>query len=338
MAFAAAPDYEHPTDAGVNNVYDVIVQASDGHGGIDTQALAVSVINTNPELVVGDGNDNSFVASSDLELFFGLGGKDTVSYAFAHAGVTADLSNILNNRGEALGDAYVSIENLIGSPFKDKLVGNSAANVLEGGAGADQLNGGGGIDTASYAHATAGVIADLTKPANNSGEAAGDLYQSIENLLGSNFNDRLVGDNFNNVLTGGGGSDTLIGNKGDDTLIGGLGADTLNGGDGKDLFVYFAPSEGGDTIQSFVVKDDTLQFSASGFGGGLVAGQHLVAGTTFIANTAPVASTTAGTFLYDTDDHNLLWDADGSGSHAAVQIAHFDTAVALKADDFTILA
>ena len=34
-----------PTDAGGNNVYDVIVQASDGHGGIDTQAIAVSVRN-----------------------------------------------------------------------------------------------------------------------------------------------------------------------------------------------------------------------------------------------------------------------------------------------------
>ena len=66
--------------------------------------------------------------------------------------------------------------------------------------------------------------------------------------------------------------------------------------------------------------------------------QHLVAGVTFIANAAPTASTTAGTFLYDTDDHNLLWDDDGSGAHAAVQVAHFDTAVALKADDFDIVA
>ena len=96
-----------------------------------------------------------------------------------------------------------------------------------------------------------------------------------------------MGDNAGNVLTGGEGNDTLIGNGGNDTLIGGLGADTLNGGSGRDLFVYLSPKEGGDTIQSFNVNDDTIGISASGFGGGLVAGQNLVAGVTFIATHHP---------------------------------------------------
>jgi hypothetical protein len=43
LSFITAPNFELPTDAGHNNVYDVIVQASDGAGGIDTQALSVSV-------------------------------------------------------------------------------------------------------------------------------------------------------------------------------------------------------------------------------------------------------------------------------------------------------
>lgn len=43
LAFASAPDFETPTDDGGNNVYDVIVQASDGNGGADTQAIAVTV-------------------------------------------------------------------------------------------------------------------------------------------------------------------------------------------------------------------------------------------------------------------------------------------------------
>ena len=30
LSFASAPDYENPADAGADNVYDVIVQASDG--------------------------------------------------------------------------------------------------------------------------------------------------------------------------------------------------------------------------------------------------------------------------------------------------------------------
>ena len=43
LSFITAPNFEVPTDAGGNNVYDVIVQASDGHGGTDTQAIAVTV-------------------------------------------------------------------------------------------------------------------------------------------------------------------------------------------------------------------------------------------------------------------------------------------------------
>ena len=45
LSFIVAPDYENPTDVGGNNVYDVIVQVSDGNGGTDTQAVAVTVTN-----------------------------------------------------------------------------------------------------------------------------------------------------------------------------------------------------------------------------------------------------------------------------------------------------
>jgi hypothetical protein len=38
-----APNFEAPTDAGGNNIYDLTVQISDGKGGIDTQAIAVAV-------------------------------------------------------------------------------------------------------------------------------------------------------------------------------------------------------------------------------------------------------------------------------------------------------
>ena len=46
LTFIAAPDYENPTDAGGNNVYDVTVQVSDGTL-TDTQAIAVTVTNVN---------------------------------------------------------------------------------------------------------------------------------------------------------------------------------------------------------------------------------------------------------------------------------------------------
>jgi Ca2+-binding RTX toxin-like protein len=280
LAFTAIPDYENPVDAGRNNVYDVTVKVTDADGNSVTQDIAVTVADMRPDPVFGDDAANLFIGRPFAEAIVGYAGVDTVSYELAGAGVTANLATPFSNRGEAAGDLYKSIENLTGSAFNDKLVGDGAANVLDGGAGGDRLEGGGGSDTASYARAASGVTADLTKSANNSGEAAGDTYSSIENLTGSQFADRLVGNSSANVLTGRDGADTLIANAGNDKLIGGLGPDTLNAGAGRDLYAYSAPSEGGDLIQGFVVRDDQIQISASGFKGGLVAGQKLVAGET----------------------------------------------------------
>jgi serralysin len=139
------------------------------------------------------------------------------------------------------------------------------------------------------------------------------------------------------VLTGGDGKDTLIGNEGNDRLSGGPGADILNGGAGKDVYVSQSSKDGVDLIQGFVVKDDQIEISAAGFTG-LVAGQKLVDGVTFVSGTAPVAPTKAATFLYDTSTQDLLFDDDGSGAHAAVKVAHFDTPVAIHANEFDIVA
>ena len=46
LSFVAAPDFETPTDAGGNNVYDVIVSANDGIARA-AQAIAVTVTNVN---------------------------------------------------------------------------------------------------------------------------------------------------------------------------------------------------------------------------------------------------------------------------------------------------
>ncbi|MGH8532879.1 MAG: cadherin domain-containing protein, partial [Gammaproteobacteria bacterium] len=54
LTLNTAPNFEAPTDAGANNVYDVTVQVSDGNGGTDTQAIAVTVTNVNEPPVVND--------------------------------------------------------------------------------------------------------------------------------------------------------------------------------------------------------------------------------------------------------------------------------------------
>src|SRR5256885_1645992 len=93
---------------------------------------------------------------------------------------------------------------------------------------ADELRGGGGVNAGSYATAAAAVTANLATPTSNTGDAASDTYNTIENLTGSAFADTLTGDANANVLDGGAGDDTLIGGAGADTLIGGAGIDTAS--------------------------------------------------------------------------------------------------------------
>ena len=73
------------------------------------------------------------------------------------------------------------------------------------------LDGGDGSDTASYAGASSAVTASLLNPSANTGDAAGDTYISVENLAGTNLNDKLTGDAGNNALYGLGGADHLDG-------------------------------------------------------------------------------------------------------------------------------
>ena len=57
LAFLAAPSLETPGDAGGDNVYNVTVTASDGLGGSDAQAMAVTVISVdNGVYLTGDYN------------------------------------------------------------------------------------------------------------------------------------------------------------------------------------------------------------------------------------------------------------------------------------------
>jgi Ca2+-binding RTX toxin-like protein len=202
-----------------------------------------------------DGND-TLIGGAGADYLSGGAGRDAASYAGAAAGVVASLADPTANTGEAAGDTYNSIENLIGTSFDDTLTGNAAANIINGGwgddrlvggAGADRLIGGQGLDIVIYSGASAAVTASLLDPTANTGDAAGDTYSSIENLRGSIFNDILGGDNKKNVLNGDagndmirayGGNDAVYGADGNDTLIGGGGADYLSGGAGSDTASY----------------------------------------------------------------------------------------------------
>ncbi|WP_158025947.1 calcium-binding protein [Pararhizobium arenae] len=127
---------------------------------------------------------------------------------------------------------------LLGGVGTDTLNGGAGDDLLEGGVGADKLVGGSGSDTGSYFFAKAGVTASLAKPSANTGDAKGDTYSSIENLLGTQYADKIYGNGSSNALVGAAGNDLLDGGAGNDLLVGGLGADRLFGGSGFDTALY----------------------------------------------------------------------------------------------------
>lgn len=129
-------------------------------------------------------------------------------------------------------------EMLTGTAYGDTINGREGSDTLVGGAGADRLDGGSGIDTASYAGAAKGVVVSLTAPVDNTGDAKGDVFVSIEKFVGSSHADTFTGKATADDFSGGAGNDKLSGGGGNDLLNGGAGADKLIGGTGIDTASY----------------------------------------------------------------------------------------------------
>ena len=94
-----------------------------------------------------------------------------------------------------------------------------------------------------------------------------DVLFSVENIIGSNFNDIIRGrDDAANFLYGGAGNDLLYGEAGNDALNGGHGDDTIDGGKGNDFFFM---SSGNDQLYGDAGKDTYK------FGGDYLANKRL---------------------------------------------------------------
>ncbi|MBD3765572.1 MAG: calcium-binding protein [Rhodobacterales bacterium] len=142
---------------------------------------------------------------------------------------------------------------LAGGSTGDALTGGSGQDTLNGGPGPDALDGGSGIDTVDYTGGTGSHLIDLLYPELNTNTAAGDIYVSIENVVGTQGTDNIRGTTGDNRLQGmanvdyifgRSGNDTLDGGVGDDVLFGGVGQDVLIGGDNRDRAQYSQSLEG----------------------------------------------------------------------------------------------
>jgi Ca2+-binding RTX toxin-like protein len=324
----------------------------------------------------GDGNDSLFGETGDDLLTGGAGrdrlnggdGVDSASYHDSQA-VTVSLDGSLAASSDAVGDTFVSVENLEGSRFGDKIAGDAngnnlyglggndtvygrgGADYIEGGAGndrifgeagddniyggggADIINGGAGFDYVHYIQSSAVTVA-LDGSLAAKGTAALDTLVSIENIAGSaTGNDTLAGNSGKNELWGDGGNDTLYGRAGNDRLYGNAGHDTLSGEAGNDTFAFKFTTDGADSIVDFAVGDK-IGIRVANFGD-LVAGA--LAEVQFVTGAGHDALTAEVRFLQDETDHSLWYDADGSGVAAAVKLATLVNGYLLAASDFSLL-
>lgn len=190
-----------------------------------------------------------------------------------------------NIRGEDGNDTLyggLTDDVIDGGTGDDTLAGGTGNDRLTGGTGADDLDGGAGLDAAHYGASITFVVADLAGTVASAGDAFGDTFANIENLLGSNFADSLYGDAGANRLNGGAGDDLLDGRAGADVLAGGAGSDRLVVDSVRDRVVELS-GEGTDTVVASItytlgifVENLTLTGTAALSGTGNSAGNAII--------------------------------------------------------------
>ena len=240
-------------------------------GHVGTASIAPAMYGGLLVTYTGDAGDNSLVGSAGDDVLVGGAGNDTLDgaagndiadYSTSTAGVTVLLGGTsvgLADDGMGGSDSLISIEGARGSAFADWLVGSDLETLetFVGGAGDDVIDGGLGPDLVDYSAAPGGVTVNLAFQSANDGTGGVDSLTSIEQVLGSAFDDSLTGDGADNSLVGGAGTDVLSGAGGNDTLVGAGGNDVLDGGAGDDLLVVSK----GDNHLSGAAGNDIFQFS-----------------------------------------------------------------------------
>ena len=247
LVFRAAPNFENPTDADANNIYDVTVRASDGVT-TDTQAIAVTITNVSGSFV-GTSSNDTIVGTSEEDSIDGLGGNDTIT-----GGAGADVLT-----GGLGADIFV-----IGA-VADLAAGETINGTAEAGTiDTLRLNAAGTYNLSSFTTITnidaiafnvnaAGFNLTVADSQVSTADANGDGTQndlqisasvamtngvtiSAAGLTGTNHI-TVVGTNLGgaDTITGGAGADTIDGGAGIDTINGGAGADVITGGAGADV-------------------------------------------------------------------------------------------------------
>ena len=249
------------------------------------------------------GNDFIYARAGNDEVFGG-NGKDVVYGGDGDDTIYGNAKRDHLEGGDGDDDIYGGKGNdtLEGGQGDDNLYGGAGNDLLIGGAHADMFDGGAGTDTVSYEDANQGIDVALWMVGGQQTGQGLDSFSNIENVIGSDFNDRIVGSIGSNRLEGGDGDDVIDGGPGNDVLIGGDGRDWLSGGTGNDIF------DGGNGI-------DTASFigSASGIvvNLGSNAPQNTGQGIDSFLSIEKLHGSISTDLIYGSEEDNYLFGNEG---------------------------
>jgi len=331
----------------VDNPDDCVLETYTDPTGVDTVISSVSTrpLGTNLEnlTLIGTAAING-VGNEQANTLIGNSGANTLN-----GGAGDDI--LIGGLGDDI---------LAGNYGNDTLNGEGGNDILVGGMGIDTMRGGLGND--SYYVDNEG---DVTLESSAVLSEIDTVISSVDRTLGANLENLTLdssadlngtGNALDNVLTGcygagildgRAGNDSLVGNDGNDTLngktgndllSGGSGKDKLAGGAGKDLFLFDSPLDTAtniDTLVNFIAEDDGILLDQDIFtrlSSGMLSDEF------FCCSVNGAAIDANDYLLYNTSSGALFYDADGSGSVAAIQFATLDTKPILTATDFAVVA
>lgn len=272
-------------------------------------------------LTGGSGSDIfQFAAGDEFNVVrdFAIG-TDLIDLSQLGVSSVADLDGIRDVVNAVIineGDVSVRINGLTSADVVDSLfvfpsvfIGPPPGQAFVGTAGDDL------VDYSSSADA-AGIQVDLDPTLANDpaaaaagrGDSAGDSFDSIEDVIGTAFDDVIRGGDEDNSIAGGDGNDVLDGRGGDDILEGGDGDDLLRGRDGADTL------DGGLGIDTASYRGATAGVTASLLDASGNAGD--AEGDTYVDIENIEGSSSFGDVLSGDDNDNVV---DGRGGNDFLQ-------------------
>ena len=282
VGFVTPADFETPLDAGGDDNYDIVVQASDGVNA-DTQTLRVTVTDV-AENVLSLTNVVSLVAVNEGDPFVQIDAD--VTFVDSGAGYDGGLlsvtglftTDLVSVRNVGTGAGQISFERgVVGFEGVDIGTTTIASNgfVVFFNANASRAAIEALVEALQYSSTSDIAVSPhalVLQIQNSLGERSAPVQVAVQFtadiLNGTAGDDTLSGLRGNDVITGFEGLDTLSGGAGNDTLFGGLGDDSLDGGDADDTLYG---DDGTDTLNGGDGRDrlfgnaqnDTLYGDAS---------------------------------------------------------------------------